>query len=316
MELSALLEDRAEKWPGYVKFAAFVAVIASLAKSAPDKEEGLTGLGSSALTIALAVFLYQAGSLLDDIVFDPLYSLKPSKPSRWLKRAWRAIARGIFFPVKMVADRLPGTKEMFDERSKAAEKIREEISGAAVTGNAEQKGEGIYEAAKTLLKDSEAWEEKVKPWLELSKTIRSFVWPLAAISLYKAQDAWSNVLLDDFLNKPVFNWFASWAHSLAAAFLALVLYVWLRAFHMRAMYKLLRESEYLPFPTGGPGPGERRTAVAVKHLSIGEAGSLKSEEPRAMKRSRKEEKSKEIRPIFLLSAIEKPSDRFAAGSES
>ena len=283
MDLTKLLERRAKKWPGIVQVASLLAVIAVLVLHKPEKE---FTLWETALVLALAVLFHTMGGTLDDIVFDPLYGLKPSG---LLKRAWRFIARGMFFPIKFIADLLPRTKEMANERKAATEELRTRISGSTFTCGKDDDCKGIYNSAKTLLESSEEWDDHVKPWLEMSKTIRSFVWPLIVVLVYDVEHyRWRMAWLDRLLSPRALNWLTWWEVSLSALLLALVLYVWLRAFHMRAMYKLVNNSEYIAYPIGRESRREYRTAIPARHLSIGETDGQQKVKPR---------------PVFLLVAM-------------
>jgi len=288
MDLTKLLEKRAKKWPGIVQVASLLTVIAALVLHKPEKE---FTLWQTALVLALAVLFHAMGTTVDDFVFDPLYGLNPSG---LLKRAWRFVARLVFFPIKLTADLLPGTKEMANERKTATEKLRGRIAGSAFTCRTDEDCNGIYNSAKTLFESSEEWDGHVKPWLEMSKTTRSFVWPLFAVLVYDVGH-WRIEWLDRLLSLRVLNWLAWWEVSLAALLVALVLYVWLRTFHMRAMYKLVNDSEYILVnnSNGIRLTVERdeqagyRTAIPARHLSIGEKDGQQKREPR---------------PVFLLVA--------------
>jgi hypothetical protein len=212
------------------------------------------------------------GTNLDDIVFDPLYGLKPNglKPPSRLQR----LRRVLFYPIRLIVDRLPGTREMITSRKAAAEVLRGKISGSTYVCEKDEDCTGIYDSAKTLFEGSEEWDNHVKPWLEMSKTIRSFVWPLTALFLYDLlRYFWRFRLLDRLLRVPVLRWFGHWEIALAALLMALVLYVWLRAFHMRAMYQLVKSSEYIRMEQDKQG--ERRAVIQVRHLAIGEAPDAK-----------------------------------------
>jgi hypothetical protein len=209
------------------------------------------------------------------MLFDPLYGLKPSRP---IRRAWRPIARVIFFPLRLVADQLPGTVQMIFDRKVAAATIRSKITGSSFICKDDEDCAGIYNSAKSLLENSEAWDDHVKPWLERSKVARSFVFPLTALLLYDLVPyGWRIAWLDRILSAPILRWISDWWVCLGALLLAAVLYVWLRAFHMRAMYRLVINSEYIPLAIRQTVCGEYRTAIRTSHLGIGEAGRRKSE---------------------------------------
>jgi hypothetical protein len=275
MDLAELLGKRAKQWPGYVQVASLVTVFMALVIHKPEKE---FALWQTAVVLVLAASFYLLGSKLDAVVFAPLYGLKPVNP---LKRGWRFMARGLFSPIKLVVDQLPGTYEMTDWRKAAAETLRGKIAGSKFTCSDEDKDcEGVYNSAKALFERSDEWDDNVKPWLEISKAIRSFIWPLAIILVYDVGlDHWHIPWLDDLLSVPVLNWLSRWGVSLAALFLALVLYLWLRIFHMRALYKLVNNSEYILFPIKCDRGAEYRTALLARHLAIGEIGKQRKDKP-------------------------------------
>ena len=278
MELTKFLEKRAKKWPGIVQVASLLAVIMALAINKPEKE---FALWQTALVVALAVLFHFMGTTLDAVVFDPLYGLKPS-PSTLLKRGLRLMARGLFSPIKLVVDQLPGTYEMADCRKAAAENLRSKIEGTNCTCEEDKDREGVYNSAKALFEGSDEWDDKVKPWLEISKAIRSFIWPLAAILVYDVghdHSHWHMPWLDDLLSVPVLNWLSRWEVSVAALFLALVLYLWLRVFHMRAMYKLVNNIEYILFPNWCHEGAKYRTALPARRLAIGESREQSTDKP-------------------------------------
>ena len=279
MDLMKALEKRAKKWPGIVQVASLLGVIVALAIHKPEKE---FGLWQTVLVLALAVLFHRIGTTLDAVVFGPLYGLEPSKP---LKRVWRFVARRLFFIIKLVVDRLPGTREMQEKRSEAAGTLRCKIAGSKFTYQKDVNCEGVYDDAKVLLEKSDEWDDHIKPWLELSKAIRSFIWPLTAIFIYDVgHDRWPMPWLDNALSVSVLNWLSWWAVSISALFLALVLYIWLRILHMRAMYKLVKESKFILLPIECTEGAEYRTALPARHLAIGE----KSKEPR------------QATPVFVL----------------
>jgi hypothetical protein len=138
----------------------------------------------------------------------------------------------------------------------------------------------VYATTKALFEKSDEWDDNVRPWLETSKAIRSFIWPLAFILVYDiGHDLRPIPWLDDLLSMPVLNWLSSWTVPLASLFLALVLYLWLRVFHMRAMYKLVNNSQYIPFPIDWDKSAEYRTALLARHLAIGEIGEHRKDKP-------------------------------------
>jgi hypothetical protein len=275
MDLTKMLERRAKRWPGIVQVASLLAAIAALLLHKPEKE---LAVWETALVLFLAILLYVMGTTLDEIVFDPLYGLKPSSLR---KRAWGFVARGIFSPIQFIVDNLPGTSQMAHYRKLATEELRGKISRSTFIYTKEEDCQRIYNDAKTLLESSEEWDDHVKPWLEMSKAIRSFVWPLLTIFVYDlGHGRWSIPWLDTVLRVPVLNLLALRGVSLAALLLALVLYIWLRAFHMRAMYKLVKNSEYIPFPMRPDWTGEFRTAIPARHLTIGETSKKEKDETR------------------------------------
>ena len=117
------------------------------------------------------------------------------------------------------------------------------------------------------------------------------MWPLIALLVYDLEHVrWGVAWLDPLLSAPILNWLSRWEVSLTVLLFALVLYVWLRAFHMRAMYKLVNNSEYIPFPNGSDRRGEYRTAIPARHLAIGETNRMEKDKPR---------------PVFLLVASDR-----------
>jgi hypothetical protein len=272
MDIASLLENQTKKWPGIVQVASLIAALVALLANRDEKEFTLL---QSLAVLVVALVLYKAGTYLDPMIFDPLYGLKPSYP---IRRAWRPIARAIFFPVRLVADQLPGTVQMTVDRKVAATTIRSRISGSSFICSDDEDCAGIYNTAKGLLENSEAWDDHVKPWLERSKVARSFVFPLTALLLYDLiPHGWRIAWLDHVLNAPILRWVSDWLACLGVILLAVILYVWLRAFHMRAMYRLVINSEYIPLAISQTTHGEHRTAVRTRHLGIGEADRRKSE---------------------------------------
>lgn len=275
MNFTNLMEGSVKKWPGFVQLTSLLAMIGVLYLHQPKDE--LTKW-QTVLVLAVAVLLYKMGSRLDDIVFDPLYGLKPSSRP---KRVWRPVACWIFSPIKWIVNRLPGTKEMPEKRKAATERLRGRITGTKFTCETTEACSGIYSSAKTLFEGSEEWDNGVKPWLEMSKVTRSLVWPLIALLFLDIEHDRGHIPWFGSLREiPILKWFAWWEISFAGLFLALVLYVWLRAFHMRAMYKLVNESEYSRFPIGYASGMEYRTVIPVKHLSIGETGGEERAKPK------------------------------------
>lgn len=127
-----------------------------------------------------------------------------------------------------------------------------------------------------LLEGTEEWEDHVKPWLEMSKAIRSFVYPLTAFLAYDLvrgglRFSWLKASLSTWILN-LFGWWGVWV---AALMLALILYVWLRAFRMRAMYKLVRNSQYIAYPTRPECEGEYRTVIPARYLDLGETPHIK-----------------------------------------
>jgi len=232
------------------------------------------------LVLVLAILLYSLGTTLDVIVFDPLYGLAPSG---LIKRAWRFIACLIFSPIKFVVDKLPGTKEMAGYRKAATAELRGRINGSPFTCEKDEDCLGIYSSARTLLEGTPEWNDYVSPWLAMSKTIRSFVWPLTAFLAYDLVQGGVPLLwLNGLLSPRTVYWLAWWGVWLAALLLALVLYVWLRVFHMRAMFKLVKDSEYIAFPIRHACQAEYRTVIPGRYLAIGERDGQKKDKARAV----------------------------------
>lgn len=270
MDITKVLERRAKKWPGIVQVVSLLAIVMALYFG----KDRMTRW-NNVFVFVLAILLYTLGSTLDGIVFDPLYGLRPSGK---LKRVWRLVAWAIFFPVKFVVDKLPGTRELAVYRKAATEELRGRVAGARFSVIKEEDCQGIYSAAKTLLEGTEEWEDHVKPWLEMSKAIRSFVYPLTAVLAYDlVHGRLSFSWLEASLSTWILNLLERWGVWFAALMLALVLYVWLRAFHMRAMYKLVTNSQYIAYPTRAECEGEYRTVIPARYLDIGEPAGDKTD---------------------------------------
>jgi hypothetical protein len=269
MDAAKLLESKAKKWPGIVQTVSLLIMIATLAFNKPESE---FGLWQTALVVAVAVLLYRFGAILDDLVFDPLYGLKPSDEALKL---WPKVAAKLFSPIKWFVDQLPGTKDMVNDRKEATKVLRPRIDLNFITGDVTDKDcVGIYAAAKTLFEGSDQWEDQVKPPLELSKVIRSVICPIFAILVFDVVNSiWKMAWFDRLLRAPVLNWLVWWEVSLTLLLLALVLYVWLRVLHMRAMYKLVSSSKYIALPIEcgiSNDDHEYRTVLPARHLRIGE----------------------------------------------
>jgi hypothetical protein len=159
MDITKILERRAKKWPGIVQVISLVAIVMALYfgkdRMTPWK---------NAFALVLAILLYRLGGTLDDIVFDPLYGLRPSGQ---VKRVWRLVACAIFSPIRFVVDKLPGTRELAVFRRAATEELRGRVAGGRFLLTKEEDCQGIYSAAKTLLEGTDEWEDHVKPWLEI-----------------------------------------------------------------------------------------------------------------------------------------------------
>ena len=275
--------EHCQEVAGIVQVGSVIVVLAALALHESDKE---LKTWQSLIAILLAILFYKTGSWLDTIVFDPIYGLKPDG---LMRQAWRRVALVLFFPVWIIADLLPGTKEMSKAREQATVKLRGAIQGSEFTWTADRDAEKLYGSAHALLQGSEEWENQVQPWLELSKAIRSFVWPLLAVLLFDLYSTqWHALLAERLRDTPSLRWFLHWPLCGISLLLAAVLYVWLRAFHMRAMYKLVGESKFISFEFGSTEGVSRRKFVRVKHLAIGESEA---------------EKQEAKRPLFLLARM-------------
>jgi hypothetical protein len=222
--------------------------------------------------IVLCIILYWAGSWWDDILFDPLYSTRirrPEYPRERRKERWRPIGRGFFAPLRRFTNRqFPSLRARILNRARATarKKLRrhegEEFS--------------IYTRSKKLLLHSEDWAREVHPWLELSKTARTFLWPLIVVLFLEllVQGLAAAQLLPipaARLLMPV-SWITSWwAVIIVSAMLAAVteIYVALRVRHMIAMYGLI-ESKAFWFTVSSAG-GHAMRMVCVGRTTYPEA---------------------------------------------
>lgn len=190
----------------------------------------------------LTMVMYRTGSSLDWL-FDQAFAPKTDTdiPYKWMGRRMRsARTRAAWFITHGPWDK----KE--DPVLKADDK------------------ESIYNKAEILHgRDSADWKKKVKWFLEISKSARSFILPLAFVVAYDVWDGkkWPLLLprlvlpcdAKKFEHFDIGTWFrkvtflasdsAQWV-SLALLILMIVLYVGLRLHHMTALYRLVANSSF------------------------------------------------------------------------
>ena len=129
----------------------------------------------------------------------------------------------------------------------------------------------VQNASRALFEHSEAWEKHVELWYELSKAARTLVLPLLALWMWEiAGGRLTEGLRDSWLGRPAA------AGGLCAASLAI--YLGLRVWHNRALYRLVEGAKAGPFAPGVVEietlEGSRReTGVAYRFFCLQLIGS-------------------------------------------
>jgi hypothetical protein len=209
------LEKKLEKTPGL----GYVAVLASallgifLHPVAPDWSVAL-------LALAVSFVAYWVGGFLDELLFEPIYGLRPQK------NPFGGLVRRQFV-----------TSIRWLRRSALAEGMRAARKKAAKTFHPTNQ-RGIYETAKKLLSNTELWDGRIKLWLDLSKTARTLIVPAASLLGWQLLSARTDGPAPAFLEThDEIAWLGNPIWTTLLLVISLVLYVRLRLLHMRTLYK-------------------------------------------------------------------------------
>jgi len=179
--------------------------------------------------ILLAGFLaYVAGNVWDYVVYDPLFSAPSSRDRRL-----RKLLFGVWFPIRWLLDRLPPCKNLEKARKEAMAHLDSQRRKIGQPSNQEDEYEGLHKTATKLFSHTSEYEEKIGWWLELSKAIRAFLFPLCALIgyLYFFPGNWP------FPENTLLSFFWSWWVELGVFVLALGLYLSFRVLHVRRLYE-------------------------------------------------------------------------------
>ena len=212
-------------------------------------------VGVVGLALLACYLLYRVGSILDGVIFDPLYSSNALDGQSWkdwwrnlpyepegrlsqppkLKDRWVKLANVIFRPATWLIRDSAETK-LYDLRRRAKETLGE---SALVDLQ-------VYKSTAKVLHGSEEWERRVKLKLEISKAARTFILPLIAVLVYGILwDRWNWPLVKKVAALPLLDSYGSRIIAFTAlAVFALWVYLWFRMLHMHALYRLIVEKGF------------------------------------------------------------------------
>jgi hypothetical protein len=187
---------------------------------APLSSEDRTSL-AFILSVPFALIIYFLGSYWDHQVFDPLYS-EDEDPVRGFRGKWLDNRRRNFLGL------LPPGHDLDNARHVAAKSL-----GLPTV-------EGVYEAAKHMLKQRGKWGPSGR-LLFLSKLCRSLIWPCVLIATGFAAQALYRVFARR--DSPLAPSIIGALVALALGVLMIVPYVHLRVEHMLQMYTTVNASQ-------------------------------------------------------------------------
>jgi hypothetical protein len=183
------------------------------------------------LYILVAAFsIYALGKAWDEVLFDPLFSV-PDPTAGWFTRTWRLAMT----PLRWLAESLPPARRLQEARHEAGCALNEERANGRDFA-------GLHKTAARLVTFTKDWNEEVKPWLDRSKTARSFLLPLIFLTVFRYR--WPSYpwrFPESFLSR---LWLWQWDAALLAV--SLLAYVWLRLMHMRRLYELISKKPIEP----------------------------------------------------------------------
>ncbi len=233
MNAEKLLEKVGKKLPGFAEVGALAVVLTALVQDVPRESLALW-------VIAVVLFScwlgYKAGSALDDIVFAPLYGVEDTTATLRV-RVWRWIGSRVLRPLRWIVGR---HSELNEARQKAATNVSPD---GKCEGN---EYKGLYKTGAQVFQRTDTWEDKIEPWLKLSKAVRTVVVPLVGLMAYDFIGRWT--FLDPVLDVRIrgvsflapLKW---WWIALGAAIFALIVYLVFRVQYMISLYRLPESSE-------------------------------------------------------------------------
>jgi hypothetical protein len=226
MKIYEFLEKKAEKVPGL----GYVATALSFAAAVLLRNSGENSpIWFMALVWLYAVFFYILGGVLDPIFYDPWFSLAPDASER-LKFGWyRMMQRANVYSVTLN-----------QTRTRAARKLNDAAKGAVEIPDPDCE-RGIYKTAKNLFLKSDAWDNRVKFWLETSKAARAFVIPFTIVAACDIV-RWLCFPGTTIRSSP-WKMLMSWPSASLLALATFLLYLWLRVIPSVRLFQLVLDHD-------------------------------------------------------------------------